>query len=49
MGNGRLGVVEFDHPGAMLDLMFLMQLRVVAGPGLPHLPEDFEPALAQAP
>jgi integrase len=45
---GKLSGLEFEHPGAVAELVFLMQLRVVTGARLPHLPQDFEPALAQA-
>ena len=44
---GRLSGLEFEHPGTMFELVFLMELRVVAAARLPHLPEDFEPALAR--
>ena len=33
----------------MPELVFLMQLRIVLGSGLPHFPKDFQPALARAP
>jgi integrase len=45
---GKLSGLEFEHPGAVFKLVFLMQLRVVTGARLPHLPQDFQPALAQA-
>ena len=33
----------------MPELVFLMELRIVAGARLPHFPKDFQPTLAQAP
>ncbi len=32
----------------MFELVLGMELRVVAGVGLPHFPEDFQPSLSQA-
>jgi hypothetical protein len=37
----RLGGLQFEHPGTVSQLVFLMQLRIVAGAGLPHFPKDF--------
>ena len=36
------------YPRAVLDLVLGVKSFVVGGSGLPHLPEDFEPALGQA-
>jgi hypothetical protein len=47
IGVGNLGISQFQDPGAMLNLVLLMQAGIVAGAGLPHFPKDFEPALAQ--
>jgi hypothetical protein len=33
---------------AVFELVFLVQLRIVLGSGLPHFPKDFQPAMAQA-
>src|SRR5271157_6238930 len=38
-----------QDPGPMFQLVGHVEIRVVAGVGLPHLPKDFQPALAQAP
>jgi hypothetical protein len=47
IGKGRLSGLEFEHPGPVSELVFLVQLRVVAGAGLPHFPQDFQPALGR--
>ena len=49
IGVGSLGIGQFQDPGTVLNLVLLMQVGIVAGAGLPHLPKDFEPALAQTP
>src|SRR6266436_1805090 len=42
------GGLDFEHPGTMFELIASVHLGVVGRAGLPHLPEDFQPALAQA-
>ena len=37
-----------QDPRAVFELVLGMELRVVAGVGLPHFPEDFLLSLAQA-
>jgi hypothetical protein len=32
------GGLDFEHPGAMLDLIFGVDVWIVPGAGLPHLP-----------
>jgi hypothetical protein len=49
IGDGSLGAGQFQRPRTVLKLVFLMQAGIVAGAGLPHLPKDFKPALAQTP
>ena len=39
--------MQFEHPGAVLELVFLMELRVVAGTRLPHLPQDFRASVGE--
>ena len=47
LGRGLIcGVLEFEHPGPVEKLVLLMEFRVVVHSGLPHLPQDFEPALS---
>jgi len=41
-----LGALESQDPGAVLELIAGMEIRVVGAAGLPDLPEDLEPALA---
>ncbi len=43
-GGGR----QSDDPTPVFDLVALVKLGVVRATGLPHLPEDLEPSLAQA-
>ena len=45
MGLGRF---ELEEPGAVGELVLGVKLGVVRGAALPHLPKDFQPALAQA-
>ena len=40
--------MQFEDPGAVFELVAGMEFGVVAATGLPHFPEDLEPALAQA-
>jgi hypothetical protein len=47
MGSGLLRL-DLEHPGAVGKLVFEVQLAVVGGAHLPHFPDDFQPALAQA-
>jgi hypothetical protein len=48
INSGGLLRLELEHPGAVGDLVFEVELAVVGGVGLPHLPDDFQPALAEA-
>ena len=43
----RGGVLEFEDPGGVFELIAGREFGVVALAGLPHFPEDLEPA-AQA-
>ena len=43
-----LGRFELKNPGAVFGLVAGVESFVVGLAGLPHLPEDFEPALAHA-
>ena len=43
-----LSALDFEDPRAMLELVAGVQFGVVRRAGLPHFPEDFQPALAQA-
>jgi hypothetical protein len=36
-----LSVLDFQDPGAMLELVAGVKFRVIARAGLPHSPEDF--------
>ena len=44
----RLRALQFEDPGAVFELIAGMEFGVVAVAGLPHFPEDLEPALAEA-
>ena len=43
-----LDFLKFENPGAVSDLVFHVELGVVRGARLPHLPDDFQPALTEA-
>lgn len=43
-----LGGLEFENPGAVFELIARVEVGVIGSAGLPHFPEDFEPALAEA-
>ena len=49
-GCGLLRVLggQGDDPTPVFHLIALVKLGIVSAPGLPHFPEDFEPALPQA-
>ena len=38
---------DLENPGAVGELVAQVQFAVVGGAGLPHFPNDFEPALAE--
>jgi hypothetical protein len=40
--------VDWEEPRAMGELVLRVQFGVVARPGLPHFPQDLQPALADA-
>ena len=42
------GGLEFEDPGAVFELVAGVEFGVVARAGLPHFPEDLQPALAEA-
>jgi hypothetical protein len=42
IGVGSLGISQFQDPGAVLNLVLLMQAGIVPGAGLPHFPKDFD-------
>src|SRR5258708_26962782 len=44
----RLLRLDLEYPGAVGELVAQVQFAVVAGAGLPHFADDFQPALAQA-
>ena len=43
-----LGRLDFEDPRTVFELIASVQFRVVGSAGLPHFPEDFQPALTQA-
>ena len=47
-GCSSLGGFELKDPGAVFGLVAGVERFVVGRAGLPHFPEDFEPALAEA-
>lgn len=47
-GCSSLGGFELKDPGAVFGLVGGVERFVVGRAGLPHFPEDFEPALAEA-
>ena len=40
--------MHFEDPGAVFELVAGMEFGIIAPAGLPHFPEDLEPALTQA-
>ena len=41
------GWLNLKHPRSVFDLVARMEFGIVSSAGLPHLPEDFQPPLAQ--
>ena len=47
MGKRALRGFDLEQPGAVGELVAQVQFAVVGSAGLPHFPDDFEPALAE--
>ena len=41
MAVAPLGVLDFQDPGAVLELVASVEFRVIGRVGVPHFPEDF--------